>query len=53
MIYIIFYKWAFRMRLKHPETCTVVAVGYYYTLNSGQDGAGNTVEVFSGYATQG
>lgn len=53
MIYIIFYKWAFRMRLKHLETFTVVAVGYHYSLNSGQDEAGNRVEVFSGYATQG
>lgn len=37
----------------NPETFTLVAVGYDYTLNSGQDAAGNKVEFYSGYATQG
>jgi hypothetical protein len=43
----------FRDSYKNPETFTVVAVGYDYTLNSGQDAAGNRVEFFSGSATQG
>lgn len=37
----------------NPDTYSYAAVAYDYTLNWPQDAAGNKVEFFSGWATQG